>query len=449
MRRVVVAVLDGLRRDLITETHMPALARFAQRSQTFAAHRSMFPSATRVVSASFATGCTPARHELAGNTLALLEEGRLVYHDAGHPDFLQHKRRATGRSLAAPTLAERVAPHGGMILFSNVSPGAAYAHDPDGHGFIYHRAGSFGPGRKPLDGAQALKVGQDAAGETAMTRRFIDEALFERKPPLAILWMGEPDATQHVVPLGSPQHLAVLAQADANAARVIEAVDRLRDKGEEVLLILCSDHGHQTVSRVVDVEAELVAAGLKASLESRDVVTPTSGTSTLVYVHPEHAARTEAIGAFLAERDWVEAAKRRPGCAPWAGVRHLARVRRGAQRLRRARAQLRVTARARQGHAPRLRPARRARALRADAVPDDRRGGVCGGHCVGCAHVADRHRTHGAGASAGACRGDGRAGVARGVSLPTCPLTRHLRADGAPMITGSAAPSIVGTKQKH
>jgi arylsulfatase A-like enzyme len=295
-----------LRRDLITETHMPALARFAQRSQTFAAHRSMFPSATRVVSASFATGCTPARHELAGNTLALLEEGRLVYHDAGHPDFLQHKRRATGRSLAAPTLAERVAPHGGMILFSNVSPGAAYAHDPDGHGFIYHRAGSFGPGRKPLDGAQALKVGQDAAGETAMTRRFIDEALFERKPPLAILWMGEPDATQHVVPLGSPQHLAVLAQADANAARVIEAVDRLRDKGEEVLLILCSDHGHQTVSRVVDVEAELVAAGLKASLESRDVVTPTSGTSTLVYVHPEHAARTEAIGAFLAERDWVD-----------------------------------------------------------------------------------------------------------------------------------------------
>src|SRR5688572_30726898 len=126
MRRVVVAVLDGLRRDLITEAHMPALTRFARRSQVFAAHRSMFPSATRVVSASFATGCTPARHELQGNALALLEEGRLVYHDAGHPDFLQHKRRATGRSLAVPTLAERLSPHGGMVLFSNVSPGAAY-----------------------------------------------------------------------------------------------------------------------------------------------------------------------------------------------------------------------------------------------------------------------------------------------------------------------------------
>jgi arylsulfatase A-like enzyme len=306
MRRVVVAVLDGLRRDLITEAHMPALTRFARRSQVFAAHRSMFPSATRVVSASFATGCTPARHELQGNALALLEEGRLVYHDAGHPDFLQHKRRATGRSLAVPTLAERLSPHGGMVLFSNVSPGAAYAHDPDGHGHIYHRAGSFGPGRTPLDGAQALKIAQDAAGERAMVTRFIDEVLVARRPPLAIVWMGEPDATQHLKPLGAPDHLAVLRQADANAGRVIEAVDRLRDKGDDVLLVLCSDHGHQTVSRVIDVEAELMAAGLKASRDSGDVVTPTSGTSTLVYVHPDHEVRTAEIGAFLSERDWVD-----------------------------------------------------------------------------------------------------------------------------------------------
>src|SRR5262245_26037706 len=306
MRRVVVVVLDGLRRDLITEAHMPALSSFARRSQVFAAHRSMFPSATRVVLASSATGCTLARHELAGNTVALPEGGRLVYHDAGHPDFLQHKRRITGRSLAAPTLAERLAPHGGMILFSNVSPGAAYAHDPDGYGFVYHRAGSFGPGHRPLDGAQALKIAQDAAGERAMTERFIDEVLIARQPPLAILWMGEPDATQHRIPLGSPEHLTALAQADGNAARVVEAVDRLRDKSEDVLLILCSDHGHQTVSRVVDVESELIASGLKASRDSDDVLTPTSGTSTLVYLHPEHAGRAEAIDEFISERDWID-----------------------------------------------------------------------------------------------------------------------------------------------
>src|SRR5207244_6372267 len=161
-------------------------------------------------------------------------------------------------------------------------------------------------GGKRLEGAQGRGIAQDAAGEGAMTSRFIDEVLVARKPALAILWMGEPDATQHTRPLGSPEHLAVLQQADANAARVIEAVDRLRDAGDDVLLIACSDHGHQTVLRVVDVEAELVAAGLKESRESGDVVTPTSGTSTLVYVHPGSAAKTEAIGAFLAGRDWVD-----------------------------------------------------------------------------------------------------------------------------------------------
>ncbi len=306
MRRAVVVVLDGLRRDLVSEARTPTLARFAASARSFGAHRSVFPSATRVVSASFATGCLPARHELQGNSLALLESGRLVSHDAGHPEFLQHKRRVTGRSLAVPTLAERLARDGGMILFSNVSPGAAYAHDPDGHGWVYHRAGSFAPGRKRLDGAQGLSIALDATGERAMTTRFIDEVLFDRRPGLAVLWMGEPDATQHVKPLGSSEHLAVLRQADANAGRVVAAVDRLRDDGDDVLLILCSDHGHQTVSRVVDIEAELVAFGLKDSRESDDIVTPTSGTSTLVYVHPDRAHKIDEIGAFLASRDWVD-----------------------------------------------------------------------------------------------------------------------------------------------
>jgi len=306
MRRAVVVVLDGMRRDLISEQNAPALVRFSERAQCCIGHRSVFPSATRVVSASFATGCYPARHELQGNSLALLEEGRLVHHDAGDPDFLQHKRRVTGRSLAVPTLAQRLAPHGGAVLFSNVSPGAAYAHDPDGHGHVYHRAGSFAPGRKPVEGKHALDIARDGAGDGAITARFIEEALVRRDFSLAILWLGDPDSTQHLKPLGSPDHIAALRQADANAGRVIEAAARIRDKGDDVLLIACSDHGHQTVSRVVDVEAELISAGLKESADSGDVMTPTSGTSSLIYIHPDHARKTEAIGAFLATRDWVD-----------------------------------------------------------------------------------------------------------------------------------------------
>lgn len=302
MRRVVVVILDGLRRDFIDPVRTPHLARFAARAASFAAHRSIFPSATRCVSATFATGCYAARHGLQGNAMALMEDGVLVPHDAGLPDFLQHKRRVTGCSLAVPTLAQRLAPHGGAVIVSNVSPGAAYAHDPDGFGYLHHRAGSFAPGRVPIG---RLPVTLDAAGDRIATNTFIAEALGARQPTLALLWCAEPDHIQHDQPLGSPAHLAVLAQADAHAGAVIAATDRLRDVGDEVLLIVGSDHGHETVAGLVDIEGDLIAAGLKAGRESADVLAQSNGTSTLIYLSPGHAARRPALEDFLRTRDWA------------------------------------------------------------------------------------------------------------------------------------------------
>ena len=306
MRRVVIVVLDGLRRDLVSDAHTPRVAAFARTAAQFTKHRSVFPSTTRVASASLATGCYPGRHELSGNTLALVEQGVLIVHDAGHPDFLQHKRRVTGRSLGAPTLAERVRQAGGAVVFSNVSPGAAYAHDPDGHGHVYHRAGSFGPGRIPVDGDGQLRIGSGIDGDRAMTERFVDEVLTQRRPAVAVLWLGHPDTTQHAVPLGSPDHQAALAEADRHAGMVIDSVTRQRDDGQDILLIVGSDHGHQTVTGAVDVAAELVAARLKAGDDSSDVVVAANGTAALIYLGANHRHRAADIAGFLASRPWVD-----------------------------------------------------------------------------------------------------------------------------------------------
>jgi arylsulfatase A-like enzyme len=305
IRRVVLVTLDGLRRDQITPETTPNLAAFSARAESFADYRTVFPSCTRVVSASIATGCFPARHELQGNSMALMEDGVLVPHDAGHPDFLQHKRRVTGRSLAVPTLAERLARVGGAIVFSNVSPGAAYAHDPDGYGYVYHRAGSFGPGRVPVPAAEALRVTPDLDGDRMMTERFIREMLFERRPSLGVLWLGDPDATQHLFPLGSPEYFEALKQSDLRARDVIDAVDARRAAGDDILLIIGSDHGHQTVTDVIDIEPDLVAAGLKESELSRDIVVSSNGTSALIYVHPDCSDRISALAAHLDRADWV------------------------------------------------------------------------------------------------------------------------------------------------
>ena len=303
MPRAVVVILDGLRADFVTPENTPRLVAFSRQAERFSAFRTAFPSATRAVSASFATGCYPARHTLQGNAVALLQNGRLVPHDVGRPDFLQHKRAVSGHALAVPTLAERLQPHGGAVIYNNVSPGAAFAHDPDGHAFVYHRALSLAPGRVPA--TDPLHVTLDAAGDRTMAERFIAEALTRDRPALAVLWCGEPDHIQHNAPLGSPQHLTVLREADHTAGMVIDAVDRLRGQGEDVLLIIGSDHGHETVSGIVDVEAELIAAGLKQSSESDDVLAMGNGTASLVYLHPGQASRRGLLEDFLHTREWA------------------------------------------------------------------------------------------------------------------------------------------------
>ena len=105
---MVVITIIGLAAAAVVLT-LPAANGGARAEATrFAAHRSVFPSATRVVSSRMATGCFPARHGLQGNTTVLMEAGRLVRRDAGLPEFLQHRRSVTGASLAMPTMAQRL-----------------------------------------------------------------------------------------------------------------------------------------------------------------------------------------------------------------------------------------------------------------------------------------------------------------------------------------------------
>jgi arylsulfatase A-like enzyme len=99
----------------------------------------------------------------------------------------------------------------------------------------------------------------------------------------------------------------VLRAADANLGRVVGAVEALRARGEEVLLIAGSDHGHETVSGIVDIEHELVHAGLKDALHSDDVVVASNGTSALIYLHPDHERRRDRLGDFLSSRSWAGA----------------------------------------------------------------------------------------------------------------------------------------------
>ena len=325
-RRAVLVICDGLRRDLITPELCPELTRLRARSRRFERHRSVFPSVTRSASASIATGCHPARHGLHGTTMALPAGNGYAVHNVGEPSFVDELRAATGRTLRVPTLAERVRSHGGAVVFSNVSPGAAYFQDPDGHGHVYHRAGSFAPGRTRVASGDHLGVSHDAEGDARMTDRFCAEVLEKRRPSLAVLWLCEPDHTQHDSALGSPEHRAAVRAADRCVGRVIETVDRLHGDGEEILLLVGSDHGHETITEIVAVEREVHLAGLKSQLDSTDVVVAPQGTSALVYFSADALDRVDAVAGFLRTRPWagevvVGDALARLGMQPSGGLR--------------------------------------------------------------------------------------------------------------------------------
>lgn len=307
MKRVVIVICDGHRADLVTPELCPMIDRLGRESIRFDRHRSVFPSTTRVASASIATGCRPARHGLHGNTMGLADSDGYRVHDVGPPGFRAAMRAVTGATLRVPTMAERLATHGGSIVLSNVSPGGAYFQDPDGHGHVYHRAGSYGPGEVAITGADALAVSHDAAGDRAMTERFCTEILTERRPALAVLWLCEPDHAMHGNVLGSPAHHAAIAAADACVARVVETVHALERRGEEILLLVGSDHGQESIESAVPVGERLVAAGLKESLDSTEVALAPQGSAGLVYLAPRATDRLATIVDCLRGQDEIAA----------------------------------------------------------------------------------------------------------------------------------------------
>jgi arylsulfatase A-like enzyme len=309
MNRAVIVICDSLRRDLITERDTPFLSELAQRSARFANHTSVFPSTTRTSAASIATGCLPACHGLLGNTMAIDEGDGLVCLSVGKPDFRDRLHRATGRTLHRPALAERVSRAGETaIAISNVSPGAAYFLDPDGYGWVYNPAGSFGPGRRALPAEEGLAISKGAAGDDAATERFCAEVLRGRAPATATLWLSEPDYTGHHTPLGSPAHRRAIASADENVRRVAETVAALDQSSERILFIVGSDHGMETVDDTIDLDGLLVDAGLKRSPSSSDVVVAPNGTAALLYFAEPSSSLVGRVARFLDTQEWV-------GCA--------------------------------------------------------------------------------------------------------------------------------------
>jgi arylsulfatase A-like enzyme len=85
-----------------------------------------------------------------------------------------------------------------------------------------------------------------------MMRVYLDEVLPKHRPDVSIVWLRNPDTTQHQYGVGSPEfHLALQAQ-DALLGQ-LEAKLRELGMAEDTNLIVVSDHGHSNVAGPADL----------------------------------------------------------------------------------------------------------------------------------------------------------------------------------------------------
>ncbi|MFN9121852.1 MAG: alkaline phosphatase family protein [bacterium] len=290
MRRVILVVCDGLGRDWLGKGHTPFIDGCLRMGLRPADHRAVFPSVTRVSAASIATGCFPGSHGLYGNQVALMEHGRLVVSDVGLPGFVAHLRAVTGHALRRRTMADRLAAAGlRQVAYSNVSAGAAYFLDPEHSGWVLHRSGSYGPGGVALQGADHLAISHDLDGDRVMTERFCTQVVPDNDIAVGILWLANPDLTLHHQAVGGPEHLEALHVVDSLVEKTLGAVERARERAD-ILVGLCSDHGHEAIGDSIHVGRWLASKGLANELEQGRIAVASQGTAGLIYSTPDARA---------------------------------------------------------------------------------------------------------------------------------------------------------------
>ncbi len=330
--RFLLMVMDGLRPDLVTPALMPRLAGLAAGGARFAAARSVFPSETRVATASLVTGCRPAAHGLAANTL---------FDDAIAPDRLLRTHRVedlrllAGRGAASPLqrpgLGEVLAAAGRRLaVVSAGSPGQTLLAHPSAEalgGFRWNAEDRTGEAARrvaarlgPTPPAAVPNIPRLDHAVAALT----EVVLPDLRPEVALFWCPEPDVSFHYRGLLSVAARAALAAADAALGRLLDWRAAQADAAEIAVLVL-SDHGHVTGDRKLDLAAELRRGGFAAGqglAEGVEIVVAPAAAPGLWLRDP--ARLGPAVAAFLAAQPWAGPLLARdppavlPGAAPLA-----------------------------------------------------------------------------------------------------------------------------------
>ena len=298
---VVVVVWDGMRPDFITEQTSPNLFQLSRRGVFFQNHHPVFVSSTEVNGTAIATGCYPQSSGVIANRefRPAIDSMRIVATE-DMKTIRKGDALEDGHYLKRATVAEILRTNGMKTAIAGSKP-VALLHDradrDDASGSRLVFEGETLPASLkasvveklgPMPGANPGKTARDE-----WTTRALTEVLWrDGVPAYSLLWLAEPDFTQHRTSPGSGDSLAVIRGSDARLGDVIQELSRQKVLDDTDILVV-SDHAFSTCTEGIDVAVELsqagftTARGLTASSDPDTVLVSGLGGCVALYV-PSH-----------------------------------------------------------------------------------------------------------------------------------------------------------------
>src|SRR5213082_2861318 len=317
-RHVVVVVWDGMRPDFVTEQNTPTLWKLAREGIIFRNHHAVYPSATMVNGTAMVTGVYPGRNGITANHVYRpdIDPHHAVDVELS-PVVNKGDDLSGGKYISVPTVAELVQRAGGGTVIAAAKTVGLLLDRKAGTNSGAKRSLTLFAGKSlPTDILSSIseKLGPFPSAHLQQdiwtTKALTDVLWKDGLPALSVLWLGEPDLTQHESAPGAPAALAAIKSADENLAAVLAALDQGNARGTTDVFVV-SDHGFSTIERSIDLRKILNDAGFAAKTKFNDppkageILLVGNGGSVLFYVMRHDAAVTRRLVEFLQQSDFA------------------------------------------------------------------------------------------------------------------------------------------------
>ena len=308
--KTLIFFFDGLRPDYITVELMPNLYGFKQKASVGTHHHSVFPTVTRVNSASYATGSYPGPHGILGNTIYFPAVNKSKAIGTTYEDLMKVQETESNQLLTAVSLGEVLQSAGErMMVFSSGTTGQAFLQN--------HKVGNGAIINPELILPESFKsqvlseMGTPEKGGFAkhkwVTDALIKYGLKDDGPLVSAAWLSDPDGSAHRYGIGSEQAVSALAFVDQQFGRVLDSL-QARDLSSKFNIIISTDHGFVTQKGKQNLTDFLIGKGFKKDKNSDDVVIAEGA----VYVKDHNEENIKKIVSALHQENWVGAVFTKP-----------------------------------------------------------------------------------------------------------------------------------------